>query len=136
MILLGGEACWIAGWGLNQYGDASPVWRADLYSVGVNILSQQYCIEKSDSVVSLQPDDICIGAPDTTGNNLMDGGIGSCSGDSGGPLICNVNGVATLMGVSSRTITGQCSSEGKPSFYTSISMDDWIETTIAANQIV
>ncbi|CAG5109491.1 Oidioi.mRNA.OKI2018_I69.chr2.g4023.t1.cds [Oikopleura dioica] len=124
----GGKACWIAGWGLIEDGGTAA--SDQLKSVGVNILSQSYCLQNTIHNF-LFADDICVGSPDTTGNNLIDGGIGACQGDSGGPLVCDVNGAATLMGVTSRG--NVCGGEGQPSLYTSISTDDWISTTIAAN---
>ena len=122
-----GKACWVAGWGTLQAGGSSPDL---LQSVGVNILSQDYCAANSNNG-ALLPDDICAGNPDKDGNGLTDEGIDSCSGDSGGPLVCDVGGAATLVGVVSRG--AGCANEGFPGLYTAVHTDTWIADTIAAN---
>lgn len=124
-----GDACWVAGWGTTSFGGES----ADiLQSVGVNIMSNDYCIANSISSMStaLQTDEVCAGAPDANGNNLVDGGIDSCQGDSGGPLICDINGAATLTGIVSWGY--DCAAEGKPGVYGRVyDYLSWIETTTA-----
>ena len=48
------------------------------------------------------PNSICVGTPDNDdADNLTQPGNNMCTGDSGGPLICPVNGKATLVGVTS-----------------------------------
>ena len=46
--------------------------------------------------------EFCAGIADTDGDGQIDGGIDACSGDSGGPLICEENGKAVLVGITSR----------------------------------
>ena len=124
-----GDACWVAGWGTTQFGGES----ADiLQSVGVNIMSNDYCIANSISSMStaLQSDEVCAGTHDANGNNLIDGGVDSCQGDSGGPLICDINGAATLTGIVSWGY--DCAAEGKPGVYGRVyDYLTWIETTTA-----
>jgi hypothetical protein len=126
--VVGGEACWVAGWGTTSYGGSIS---DTLLSVGVNIFSQEYCIANTESN-ALLPDDICAGIPDGDGNNQADGGKDSCQGDSGGPLICPVDGKATLVGVVSRG--AGCADPNTAGIYSSTHWaNSWITTTIAAN---
>ena len=37
-----GKACWVAGWGIEDYSDDEPEFPDALKSVGVNILSESY----------------------------------------------------------------------------------------------
>jgi len=102
-----GKACWLAGWGRNDEGVLPDI----LQSTGINVLSQEYCIEKGNKDF-LELDDICAAVPDMDGDGDTDGGKDSCAGDSGGPLICPVDGKAMLIGVVSRAIG--CALEGYP----------------------
>ena len=56
------------------------------------------------------------------------------AGDSGGPLICPIDGKATLMGVVSR---GQgCASEGYPGIYSNVHFAlEWISATIEEDSL-
>ena len=74
-------------------------------------------------------DDICAGSPDMDGNGLVDAGRDTCLGDSGGPLICNVEGRATMVGLTSRGVG--CAFEGYPGLYTSILENfDWLNSML------
>lgn len=48
-----------------------------LLSAGVNIFSQQYCIDNT-MYTGLLPDDICAGVPTTQTSNGAAGGIDTC----------------------------------------------------------
>ena len=120
-----GDACWVAGWGnTSSGGTGSDI----LQSVGVNIMSNEYCLANSVSEMSiLQADEVCAGAADHNGNNLLDGGVDSCQGDSGGPLICDVDGAAVLTGIVSWGF--DCAAEGQPGVYGRVhSYISWIES--------
>jgi hypothetical protein len=147
-----GDACWVAGWGTTSSGKlifsnsvTEPTIKylnfnlfvsggstsSELLSVGVNYMSQEYCINKS-FLSSLLPDDICAGIPDMDDDDVIDGGSDACQGDSGGPLICPINGRATLSGVVSRG--NGCAWRGYPGIYSSVfSAKEWIKTTIENN---
>ncbi|CAG5109820.1 Oidioi.mRNA.OKI2018_I69.chr2.g4304.t1.cds [Oikopleura dioica] len=73
-----GEACWTAGWGLTSPGGTTG--SDELVSVGVNIMSQEYCTNKSyyGKILRLVADDICVGVPDLNGDNITDGGKSPC----------------------------------------------------------
>ena len=81
----GGEGCWVAGWGITSY--EAQVVNNQLHAVGVNIFTQQYCIDNT-IYGALLPDDICAGIPDGHLGDALDGqadgGKDSCQGDSGG----------------------------------------------------
>ena len=110
-----GKHCWIAGWGYTRFGETwwgglggsklAPI----LQEAGISIFSNDYCIEKSHMIEAatqaqvtgsgfLQTyNEFCAGIPDRDGDGETDGGIDACSGDSGGPLICDVDGNAVLV---------------------------------------
>ena len=69
---------------------------------------------------------------DNDNNGLIDGGKDSCSGDSGGPLICLENGAPVIYGVIE---WGRgCALEGRPGVYANIfALKDWIEETMNRN---
>ena len=48
-----------------------------LLSAGVNIFSQQYCIDNT-IYQALRPDDICAGIPDSNNDGMTEGGIDTC----------------------------------------------------------
>lgn len=126
--VVGGEACWVAGWGTTSYmGNTSN----DLMSAGVNVFSQEYCIANTVYNVLL-PDDICGGIPDSDNSGGADGGKDSCQGDSGGPLICPIDGKATLVGVVSRG--AGCADPGTAGLYSATTFaQSWITQTMAEN---
>merc|ERR1712130_282138 len=126
--VVGGECCHIAGWGTTEYqGNLAGI----LQSASVNIFSQEYCIEHTQSNF-LFPDDICAGIPDCDGDGETDGGQDSCQGDSGGPLMCGTGGRATLVAVISRGVG--CATPNTAGIYSSTFFAlDWILETIANN---
>ena len=124
-----GDACWVAGWGRTQNGTIS----SELKSVGVNIFSDEYCLEThAFENFSFEPDEICAGLPDSNdADNLSDAGKDACQGDSGGPLVCNNNGTLTLTGIVSWGFG--CAEAGKPGMYGDVfEYNDWIRTVINA----
>ena len=122
-----GDACWVAGWG-STGGANSNV----LISLGINIMSEEYCTEHSAfNTGDVTATEICAGLPDSDENGQTDGGSGVCNGDNGGPLVCNVSGKVTLVGVISRGFEGDCASENNPAIFASVfSVTDWITSTI------
>merc|ERR1712176_1396557 len=111
-------------------------------SAGVNVFSKAYCmahtVKKFWHPDTYQPEEICVGTPDNDdADDLTQPGNNMCKGDSGGPLICPVNGKATLVGVTSfysaavldpqNGITDACASPGAAHVYQSTyDYKDWI----------
>lgn len=145
---MAGKRCWIAGWGYTKFGPTqwgglqgsklAPV----LQEAGINVFSNEYCRDHSHHILAdnkeeangsnyLQTwNEFCAGIPDNDGDGQIDGGIDACSGDSGGPLICDVNGHAVLAGITSR---GKgCAMADNPGIYTPVHpFMDWIHDVIS-----
>ena len=109
----------------------------------ITIFSNEYCIAHSYLTLAHTKDEVgsptsidndklqewaefCAGVPDLDGNGMVDGGIDACNGDSGGPLICNLNDTPVLVGITSR---GKgCAMENNPGIYAPVyKYYDWIE---------
>jgi len=139
-----GQHCWIAGWGYTRFGETwwGGVGGSRLASIlqeaGINIFSNQYCAEKSHMTLVDRQEDVtsstqlqtynefCAGVADIDGDGQIDGETDACSGDSGGPLICDENGKPTLVGITSR---GKgCAMVDNPGVYTPTwPFHSWIE---------
>ena len=116
------NSCFVAGWG---YLDISiGITPNELQSVNVNIYSDEYCIENAQQPTTdnFRPSvEFCAGH--------MAGGKDSCSGDSGGPLICVENGQPVQYGVVSWGIG--CASPTNPGVYAEVaSFIGWMEQII------
>ena len=111
-------------------------------SVGLNLMPLDFCIRHSyfDNN-DLHEDEFCAGLPpddkqdtvqkiDGQNENVKEyfvtrGGKDSCDGDSGGPLICDIEGSAVLVGVTSWG--GLCGYSGHPGVYANVHFfADWI----------
>ena len=124
-----GDACWVAGWGLTEAGGSTA---RVLQEIGVNIFSNEYCHAKSIYGTFIQQNELCAGLPDKDGKDYIGGEIDACSGDSGGPLICEKNGNAVLTGVVSWG--HKCATEGYPEIFGRVyHHSSWIKTTMANN---
>ena len=120
-----GTKCWVAGWGLTStFGSVSN----SLKSAQVDIMNLDYCTSSW-----FGPEMICAGRLDYDGDGEADGGVDSCNGDSGGPLICNVDGQAALVGVVSWGSPEGCAVEGAPGVYSSAAYSrsyNWVRETV------
>ena len=83
-------------------------WSSNLKSIGVNLLDGISCKLRS-FWPNLYENEICaVSSPtDTTkvngyGYHVVAGGKGACSGDYGSPLLCDIDGRITLVGINSR----------------------------------
>ena len=64
------------------------------------------------------------------GYHVVSGSKGTCTGDFGAPLLCDIDGVNTLVGINSRGYE-KCGAEGYPAIHVSInSIQTWIDTVI------
>jgi len=143
-----GKHCWIAGWGYTRFGETwwglgGSKLASIVQEAGINVFSNKYCVDHSHMSAAENQEDVtssaqlqtynefCAGIPDNDGNGKTDGDIDACSGDSGGPLICDIDGAPVLVGITSR---GKgCAMEDNPGIYTPTwPYHSWIVDTIAA----
>ncbi|XP_036359157.1 atrial natriuretic peptide-converting enzyme-like isoform X2 [Octopus sinensis] len=97
------ERCHISGWG--NTGKAYP---SILKAATVPLIEAHLC--KAMYKNSITPRMICAG--------YVEGGLNSCQGDDGGPLVCNKDGVYTLTGVTSWG--NGCGHPRNPGVYTNV----------------
>ena len=121
-----GAQCWVGGWGHTFYaGQSSNTAR----SVGLNLFSREYCLKHSfyqdSNLFALNEDAFCAGIPhnketatNSAGYHVTQKGADSCKGDSGGPLICDINDRITFVGIVSKGY--RCNAEGWPGIYTNV----------------
>jgi len=117
-----GQTCTITGWGRTDSSNALP---QTLQKAEIGIITTTECSRLLAPVNGATVTDNVICLYDTA--NL----VGSCNGDSGGPLTCNdQNGIAVVAGVTSWGIStgiARACSQDYPSVYTRTSAYlDWI----------
>ncbi|XP_051726522.1 trypsin-2-like [Ctenopharyngodon idella] len=106
-----GEQCLISGWGDTEVGPASV-----LQCLNLPVLSKTQCKGAYDTLITENM--FCAG--------FMEGGKDSCTGDSGGPVVCN----GKLKGVVS--FGEGCAQPGFPGVYAEVCRyTDWIKDIIA-----
>nr|E0Y421.1 RecName: Full=Chymotrypsin-like protease VLCTLP; AltName: Full=Snake venom serine protease; Short=SVSP; AltName: Full=Vipera Lebetina with chymotrypsin-like proteolytic activity; Flags: Precursor [Macrovipera lebetina]ADN04919.1 chymotrypsin-like protease VLCTLP precursor [Macrovipera lebetina] len=113
-----GSVCRIMGWGAitspNETFPNVP------HCANINILRYSVC-RAAYRGLPAQSRTLCAG--------ILQGGIGSCMGDSGGPLICN----GEIQGIVSWG-DDICAQPHKPVHYTKVfDYSDWIQSIIAGN---
>ncbi len=82
----------IIGYGAKQYISSEEVVRSEvLRSANIPIVSKEVCNSPISYAGTVNDSHICAG--------FAQGGVDSCSGDSGGPLIAVLDGVPTQLGV-------------------------------------
>ncbi|XP_032133028.1 enteropeptidase isoform X3 [Sapajus apella] len=114
-VFLPGRNCSIAGWGrvVHQGPTANILQEAD-----VPLLSNEKC-QKQMPEYNITENMICAG--------YEEGGIDSCRGDSGGPLMCQENNRWFLAGVTS--FGYQCALPNRPGVYARVSrFTEWIQS--------
>jgi V8-like Glu-specific endopeptidase len=122
-----GDPATVIGWGFTQGNPpGTPNYPDTLREVVVPIVSDTDCANAYGSDLIL-PDQICAG-------DLVNGGIDSCFGDSGGPLFVDNGGTYVHVGIVS---TGnECALPGFPGIYTrTATYATWVADTMAANPV-
>ena len=127
-----GAACWNAGWGT---AEVDGVYSDQLQSIGVNLMSQGYCTDHS--FWEVEDGNICAGLPpnDSTPmkgwKHVTAGGKETCQGDFGSPLVCDIDGTATLIGINSDGDLTECGLPGKPAIHVGVfDFYDWLTQII------
>ncbi|XP_053548129.1 urokinase-type plasminogen activator [Bombina bombina] len=114
--------CEVAGFGKEHYNNF--LYSEKLKSVQVEIISQSRC-QSEDYYGNLVNNNMfCAGDPEWK--------VDACSGDSGGPLICEHNGQMILYGIISWG--DECAKENKPGVYTRVTKYlPWINALLTDN---
>lgn len=115
----------VAGWGQIRYQGPGST---QLLHVTVRVMNASMC--SNYPKYDVQPGErdtwVCAGYPE--------GGMDSCSGDSGGPLFVHVGRQAVQIGVVSYGT--YCAAKGLPGVYTRVSeYIDWIKTVTGINNL-
>lgn len=116
-FLSGTQNCWITGWGRTNVGTSGSTSNS-LMEAKMNNIANTECSNRWSGVsgASIFSSHIC----------LYEEGKSACSGDSGGPYVCEKNGVWIQAGVTSWGIS-TCSGT-YPSVYTRVSSySSWIQ---------
>jgi len=122
-----GMTCYTAGWGFNANWSQSGT----LFETDARIVSDETCRYNTTYDPSdLRDYEFCAGK--------MEGGSSRCVGDEGAPLICNINGQPTLVGITGWGKPGRfnpfmttesnrkkrCQKPKTPPIYTKVSNDE------------
>lgn len=134
--------CAIAGWGMMNPRNSFSV-SNKLLEANINILDEKYCerhsgyksgpgyfdgSKKPNAFEFDFPREFCAGNVDTNGNGKTDPGRDACGGDSGGPIICAVDGMPIIVGVTARGES--CGLENFPGIYVATAeYTEWITET-------
>uniref|UniRef100_A0A8C8R6T8 Granzyme A n=1 Tax=Pelusios castaneus TaxID=367368 RepID=A0A8C8R6T8_9SAUR len=115
-----GTKCQVAGWGITKNRQSKP--SNTLREVNVTVIDRRICNDQNhynyNPLITMNM--VCAGD--------KKGGKDSCSGDSGGPLICN----GELKGITSFGKPNKCGAVQSPGVYTRLRMPHllWIKKTI------
>uniref|UniRef100_A0A8C5Q3G8 Peptidase S1 domain-containing protein n=1 Tax=Leptobrachium leishanense TaxID=445787 RepID=A0A8C5Q3G8_9ANUR len=119
-----GLDCWVTGWGSDGIGMSTNTLQEQM----VPLIDHERCDEmyhvassNNSNVTIIQDEKICAG--------YIDGRNDSCRGDSGSPLVCNMNGVWVQAGIVSWE--EDCDQPNRPMVYTLVpAYESWIETFV------
>uniref|UniRef100_F7E5A7 Tryptase gamma 1 n=1 Tax=Callithrix jacchus TaxID=9483 RepID=F7E5A7_CALJA len=119
-----GTQCWVTGWGYTQEGKPLPP-PYSLQEVEVSVVDRETCSQDypSPEGSALQPDMLCARGPGD-----------ACQDDSGGPLVCQMNGFWLQAGIVS---WGEgCGRPNRPGVYTLVpAYVTWIRRHILASEV-
>lgn len=121
-----GVRCMATGWGQTEFGGEL---QSHLQQVELRVVDNVICEEKYGNRynISIHPYHLCAGP-------LIKGGKGTCVGDSGGPLHCNMkDGKWYLAGITS--FGSGCGKPGYPDVFTRLaSFMPWVSDIIAQEE--
>ena len=112
-----GDKCYVSGWGSTKHYGAQGTQSSKLKFTEMITKSHYWCNEKS----------ICASNP--KGDTV-------CSGDSGGPFVCNVNGKAVSGGAVSFTETAAgslCKVGGVSGYFRTAYVLDWVKQNMVSS---
>ncbi|XP_047390300.1 brain-specific serine protease 4 isoform X4 [Sciurus carolinensis] len=120
--------CWIAGWGSIREGEPLPHPQI-LQKLKVPIIHSDICSRlywRGSGQETITEDMLCAG--------YLEGQRDACLGDSGGPLMCQVDGAWLLAGIIS---WGEgCAERNRPGVYTSLPAHrSWVERVVQGVQL-
>jgi len=108
--------CTVTGWGHTIYGDVNSQTNK-LNEVEVDVISRAECNLKKNWDGHVNPRNICAGKEE--------GGKDACQYDSGGPLVCERNGVWYQEGISSSG--GACGAKNQYGLYSNVALlKEWV----------
>ena len=122
-----GTLATIIGWGTTSTEIPPPPSSRpeDLQQAQISIISNEQCQALYEGELPIFDSQLCAAA-------VGEGGIGSCFGDSGGPIFVADNGNFVQLGITSGG-PSQCASEQDPDIYTRVSSFlDWIEKSMVS----
>ena len=120
---LQGFRCWAVGWGqTEQWTDGTESFSTYLKSAGVSFMKRDYCLTHSNyEDANLDSNHFCAAKKPADDEILTAEGGAGCKGDDGGPLICDVFGQATLVGIQDGYDAENCGKKGYPNKYLDLS---------------
>ena len=123
MADLQGFRCWAVGWGqTEQWTDGTETFSTTLKSAGVNFMKRGYCLTHSNyGVDDINSKHFCAAKKPAAEETLTAARGAGCKGDDGGPLICDVFGQATLVGIQDGYDAENCGEKGYPNKYLDLS---------------
>ncbi|MDO6460794.1 serine protease [Granulosicoccaceae sp. 1_MG-2023] len=118
-----GTSVWLAGWGATEYDERTyeaSGYPTELMDVSIPVVSNDDCNAAFESSgIQIADSQVCAG--------LDEGGKDSCAGDSGGPMMVEVDGELAQAGIVS--FGAGCAVAGYPGVYTRVSaFTDWIQS--------
>uniref|UniRef100_A0A8C6WD86 Serine protease 42 n=1 Tax=Nannospalax galili TaxID=1026970 RepID=A0A8C6WD86_NANGA len=120
-----GTLCWVTGWGKTAPG-VSGIPAEILQEVEQNVILYQECNKILQKATSSSKDVVFKGMVCGYKDNS---GKGSCEGDSGGPMSCELNETWVQLGIVSWGIG--CGRKGYPGVYTDVSVySKWLRAVV------